>query len=58
MTKTELAQGWAVCDCGRYAHVFRNTVLRRIDMEHPDYLGEMCKECGSWMCAIDKLPST
>ena len=51
MTPAEHAQGYAVCPCGN-AHVFRADVVRRL----PDgYSGELCGECGLWMCAVDKL---
>ena len=52
MTVTEHAQGFAVCDCGKFAHVFWAEVLRRLPQ---GYSGELCPECSLWMCSVEKL---
>lgn len=52
LTSDELRDGYTVCACGKYAHVFRAEVLRRLPV---GYNGELCKECHMWMCAIDHL---
>ena len=52
ITAEELKQGYAVCGCGKYAHVFKSAVLRLLP---EGYSGEMCPECCLWMCAVDKI---
>ena len=52
MTSAEHAQGFTVCPCGKFAHVFRSEVLRRLPTE---YIGELCPECFMWMCSVEKL---
>jgi hypothetical protein len=56
MTPEEHKQGWFVCDCGKFAFVFKASVLERMKEQHPDYHGECCPECNMWMVAVDKLP--
>ena len=53
MTAEDHKQGWSVCECGKYAYVFRSSVLAKLPQ---GYNGELCKECSLWMCAVDKLP--
>jgi hypothetical protein len=48
----EYKQGFAVCICGKYAHVFRASVLCRLPH---GYNGELCAECSMWMCSVEKL---
>lgn len=52
MTKEEHAQGYMICECGKYAFVFRASVLLRLPV---GYDGEICPDCRLWMVAIDKL---
>lgn len=52
MTREEHKQGYSVCGCGEYVHVWKNEVLRRLPK---DYHGERCPECNLWMCHISKL---
>jgi len=52
MTLAEHADGFSVCPCGKYAHVFRAEVLARLPV---GYSGELCPECQLWMCSVDKL---
>ena len=56
MIQQEHEQGYYLCGCGRYAHVFKAAVLARMHERHPDYHGERCPECNLWMVAVDKLP--
>lgn len=51
-TTAELAQGYLVCDCGRFVHVFRMSALLKLPR---GYYGERCPECNLWMVAVDKL---
>ena len=44
--------GYEACECGKYAHIFRAEVLRRLPA---GYSGELCRECNLWMCAIEYL---
>ena len=48
----EFEQGYVVCDCGKYVHVFRAATLSRLPK---DYSGELCGECSCWMVAVEKL---
>lgn len=52
ITQDEHRQGYTVCPCEKFAHIFRSSVLAQL----PDYYGELCQECGLMMCAVDKLP--
>lgn len=52
VTPEELEQGYAVCGCGKYAHVFRAATLMKLPK---DYAGELCGECSCLMVAIEKL---
>ena len=44
-----------VCSCGKFAHVMRAEVLRSLPA---DYSGELCQECGMWMCRVDLLEAS
>lgn len=52
VTQEEFDQGHAPCDCGKFTHVFRQCAMDRLPK---DYSGELCKECGMWMCSVEKL---
>lgn len=52
MTAEEQKQGYAICDCGMFAFVWRSELLRWMPA---DYHGELCEECGTWTCAVEKL---
>lgn len=52
MTEQEHKQGFIVCDCGKFAHIFRAEILRKLP---PDYHGELCPECYGWMCSVEQL---
>lgn len=52
VTPEEFEQGYAVCDCGKFAHVFRASTLAKLPK---DYNGELCKECSCLMVAVEKL---
>ena len=52
MTVQEQQQGYAICDCGKYAFVWRAEWLRWMP---PGYHGELCEECNTWTCSVEKL---
>lgn len=52
LSAKELENGYAVCFCGKYAHVFRAATLARLPK---GYDGELCKECSRWMVAVEQL---
>jgi len=52
MTAAEHAQGFTVCPCGKFAHVFRAAVVAKLPR---GYSGELCPECSMWMCSVEKL---
>ena len=52
VTPEEFEQGYAICNCGKYAHVFRSAPLARLPK---GYNGELCKECSCLMVAVEKL---
>ena len=52
VTPDEFEQGYVVCNCGKYAHVFRASTLARLPK---DYTGELCKECSCLMVVVEKL---
>ena len=52
MTSEEHTQGFTVCPCGKFAHIFRAEVLRKLPR---GYNGELCAECSQWMCSVEKL---
>jgi hypothetical protein len=51
-TAQEQAQGYAICDCGKFAFVWRAELLRWMP---PGYHGELCQECSTWTCSVEKL---
>jgi hypothetical protein len=53
VTAEEYKQGYMICGCGKFAHVFRSAILRQLP---EGYNGEMCPDCKLWMVAVDKLP--
>ena len=52
MTPEEHAQGYFVCECGKFAFVFSTAVLATLPA---GYNGEWCAECSMWMCSVEKL---
>ncbi len=52
MTDEEHGQGYAICECGKFAFVWRAELLRWIPS---GYHGELCQECQTWTCSIEKL---
>ena len=52
LTQEEIAKGYEICPCGKYAHAFRASALDRLPN---GYLGELCHECGLLMIDIEKL---
>lgn len=55
VTPEEHRQGYAVGDCGKFRHIFRAAVLKRLPR---DYHGEISPECKLYMCAVSKLQPT
>lgn len=53
ITLQEHERGFTICDCGKFAYVFRAEVLAKLPK---DYHGELCPECNAWMVAVEKLP--
>lgn len=49
MTPEEHAQGFVVCDCGKYAHIFSASVVAKLPQ---GYSGELCHDCGLWVCDV------
>jgi hypothetical protein len=52
MTAEEQRQGFAICGCEKFAFVWRAEWLRWMP---PGYHGELCEECGAWICSVEKL---
>ncbi len=52
MTPEEQAQGYALCDCGAFAFVWRAELLHWFP---PGYHGELCPQCVTWACSVEKL---
>ena len=52
VTPEEFERGYAVCDCGKFAHVFRASTLSKLPK---GYNGELCKECACLMVAVEML---
>jgi hypothetical protein len=48
----EFEQGYAICNCGKYAYVFRAATLARLPK---GYNGDLCKECSCLMVAVEML---
>lgn len=55
LTPEEYRQGYVVCQCGTFCHIFRAAVLKRLPR---DYHGELCPDCKLYMCAVSKLQPT
>jgi hypothetical protein len=52
VTAEEQAQGYAICGCESFAFVWSAGLLRWLP---PGYHGELCPECQSWTCSVEKL---
>lgn len=52
VTPEEFERGYAVCDCGKFAHVLRASTLSKLPK---GYNGELCKECACLMVAVEML---
>ena len=52
MTPEEHRQGYAICGCEKFAFVWRTSLLRYMP---EDYHGELCEECSTWTCSVEKL---
>ena len=52
MTEQEHKQGYAACDCGVFAFVWRSELLRWLPK---GYHGELCQDCQIWTCSLAKL---
>jgi hypothetical protein len=52
MTAQEQQQGYAICGCEKFAFVWRAELLRWMP---PGYHGELCEECSTWTCSVEKL---
>jgi hypothetical protein len=52
LTVKEREQGFIVCDCRKYAYVFSAAVATKLPQ---GYSGELCHECGLWMCSVERL---
>ena len=52
VTPEEFERGYAVCDCGKFAQVFRASTLAKLPK---GYNGEICKECSCSIVAVEML---
>lgn len=52
MTAEDLERGYVVCDCEKFAFVFRAALLK---WKPSEYHGELCPECGQWTCAVEVI---
>ena len=52
MTPEEKERGWVVCDCLKYAWVFRSALLKYFPEGEK---GECCAECLQYVCHLPKL---
>lgn len=50
MTAEEHARGYVICECERFAYVWRSELLR---WKPDDYHGECCEDCGQWTCSLE-----
>ena len=50
MTSSEQERVYAVCDCGKFAFVFRAELLRH---KPEDYHGQLCPDCAQWTCSLE-----
>lgn len=47
-------RGFIACNqCPTFVYVFRAELLRKLP---DDYAGELCDQCGAWVCRRDKIP--
>jgi len=47
-----LEKGYEICECGIYAYIYATEILERLP---PGYTGELCPQCGLWVCAVRHL---
>ena len=52
MTPGDYRSGFAICPCGKFAHVHKAAVLRQLPKH---YSGELCGACRMWMCSTQLL---
>jgi len=52
MTPEEHARGYGICGCEKFAFVWRAELLRWMPA---DYHGELCPECQTWTCSVEKI---
>lgn len=52
LTEAEKQLGYTVCECRKYAFIFKSRVMEILPK---NYAGEVCEACGSWVCAVEKL---
>ncbi|MEW5976072.1 MAG: hypothetical protein AB1898_09755 [Acidobacteriota bacterium] len=52
LDRRDVKNGYTICDCGEYAHVFRQQILNKLPK---DYTGEMCRECNMWRYKLEHL---
>ena len=52
VSKEEIAQGYVVCPCGKYAHVTDHRILGNLPR---GYCCEVCQECNMLMLPIECL---
>ena len=52
VTQEEFELGYAVCGCGKFAHVFRMSVLSKLPKD-----SELvnCQECRLWMVPVAQI---
>jgi hypothetical protein len=50
VSKKEIAKGYIVCPCGKYAHVTDHRVLHYLPK---GYCGEVCQECNMLMLPVE-----
>lgn len=51
-TAQEHEQGYGICGCEKYAFVWQAEWVRWFP---PGYHGELCPECQTWTCSVEKL---
>lgn len=52
LTAEEYRQGFTICPCGKFAYIFRASLIAKLPR---GYSGELCPECSLWMCDVEKL---
>jgi hypothetical protein len=45
-------KGFEVCECGKFAFIYSDKILRTLPS---DYVGELCPQCNMWVCDIRHL---